>query len=74
MCDSNNIKILSGGREKKSKIEFETSFVPPPDYKFCNKSEEENNKNSFSKIIFSPPPKTVKEAKNKQKRHWYLAP
>jgi hypothetical protein len=80
MCDSNNI-IINGSnsspslvRERNSKIKFETSFVPPADYKFCNKPEEENKKNSFSKTTFSPPPKTVEEAKNKEKRHWRLAP
>lgn len=79
MCDSNNITIggsnfLPVVKKKNSKIQFETSFIPPVDYKFCNKSEEENNKNSSSKTTFSPPPKTVEEAKNKEKRHWYLAP
>ena len=75
MCNSNNINILNGGGEKKSKIEFETSFVPPPDYKSCNKNkkEERNNKNSFSKTIFSTPPKSVKDVKEKEKRNWYLA-
>lgn len=79
MCDSNNITINDTdsspvlGKEKDSKIEFETSFIPPPDYKFCNKLREENKKNSSSKTTFSPPPKSVKEAKEREKQNWYLA-
>ncbi len=82
MCDSNNITIngsnslLALGKERKNKIEFETSFIPPSDYKFCNKPPEEQNKeNIFSGIIFfSNASKTVEEAKEKEKRHWRLAP
>ncbi len=72
MCDSNNINILRGEKEKDSKIEFETSFIPPPNYKFCNKKPEgENDKNSFSKTTSSSP-KSVAEAKEREKKNWYF--
>lgn len=71
MCDANNINVIGGKRN--SKIQFETNFVPPADYKFCNTSKEENNKNSSSKTTFSNPPKTVKEAKEREKKNWYFA-